>query len=156
MKRHWHLLLCLALALSAGAQTRTRQNLADILGFANGQPGAFPAGWGGGPVDTIFIDDKVVHSGRYAARIERGASSSAAFSTLTTGIPLDFAGKTIEWRGFFKTEQVSDFAALWLREDGDTPNLAFATLQAQRLNGTRDWMVYSITLPALPEAKQLV
>jgi hypothetical protein len=53
MKR-WSLVL-LAVASSAGAQTLTRQNLAGILGFENGQPGAFPAGWTGSPgVQVIF------------------------------------------------------------------------------------------------------
>jgi hypothetical protein len=127
MRLRWHLVLCLALAVPGGAQTRTRQDLAEILGFENGHPGAFPAGWGGGPTDTIFTDDQVVHSGKYAARIERSSSSSATFSTVTTGIPRDFAGKTLVWRGFVKTENVSDSVALWLREDGDTPNLAVAT-----------------------------
>src|SRR5260221_10672440 len=63
MHRCWHLFLCLALTLPCGAQTRTRQNLASILGFENGTPGAFPAGWSGGPADTIVIHDKVVHGG---------------------------------------------------------------------------------------------
>src|SRR6185436_12575279 len=66
MRRYWNLVLCAALALPCGAQPRTRQNLASILGFENGQAGVFPAGWGGSPVDTIFVDDQVFHSGRYA------------------------------------------------------------------------------------------
>ena len=155
MHLRWHLILCLALALPAGAQTRTRQNLAEILGFENGQPGAFPAGWGGSPANTIFTDDQVVHSGKYSARIERDPSSSGSFSTLTASIPLDFAGKTIEWRGFVKTENVSNAVAIWLREDGDTPSLAFATSQGLQVNGTTDWTEYSVTLPVVNEAKQL-
>jgi C-terminal processing protease CtpA/Prc len=156
MRLRWHLVLCLALAVPGGAQTRTRQDLAEILGFENGHPGAFPAGWGGGPTDTIFTDDQVVHSGNYAARIERSSSSSAAFSTLTTSISRDFAGKTLVWRGFVKTENVSDTVALWLREDGDTPNLAFASSQGLRVSGTTDWTEYSITLPVANDAKQLI
>src|SRR5262249_36942197 len=54
-------LLFLALALNSYSQTITRQNLETILGFENGRPGAYPAGWVGGPTDTIFIDDQVVH-----------------------------------------------------------------------------------------------
>ena len=142
--------------MPAGAQTLTRQNLAQILGFENGQPGTFPARWGGNTGDTIFTDDKVFHSGKYAARIDRTASSLGTFSTLTASIPLDFAGKTIEWRGFVKTENASDAAAIWFREDGDKPSLAFATTQGLRVNGTTDWKEYSITLSVVPEAKQLV
>lgn len=149
-------LLFLALALIGYSQTITRQNLETILGFENSRPGAFPAGWGGNPANTIFTDDQVVHSGKYSARIERDASSTAAFSTLTTAIPLDFAGKTVEWRGFIKTENVSDFVALWLREDATGGSVAFSTLQGLGLKGTMDWKEYSITVPVMPEGKQLV
>lgn len=50
---------------------------------------------------------------------------------------------------------MNGFVALWLREDGNTPNLAFATLQGLNLNGTRDWTEYSVSVSVLPEGKQL-
>ena len=108
--------LCLALAPLCGAQTLTRQNIASILGFENNtRAGVFPAGWGGNGGVT---DSQVVHSGKYAARIDRNASSAGTFTTLTAAIPLDFAGKTIEWRGYIKWQNVNGSVALWLREDG--------------------------------------
>jgi hypothetical protein len=77
MNRLCYLLFSLALALPGGAQPLTRQNLANILGFENNtQAGACPAGWSCSPAGTIFVDDQVVHSGKYSARIERTASSS--------------------------------------------------------------------------------
>ena len=153
MKSPWNFVLCVSLAMPAGAQTITRQNLAQILGFENGVAGAFPAGWSGSA--GIFIDNQVAHSGRNSARIDRTSSSPSTFSTLTVAIPLDFAGKTIEWRGFVKTENVSDAVAIWLREDGDAPSLGFATSQGLGVKGTTDWKEYSITLPVINEAKQL-
>ena len=74
-----------ALLASPGfAQTLTRQNLSNILGFENSQPGAFPAGWGGsGP---IVADDKVFHSGKLSARIERTATTAGDFTTITAAI----------------------------------------------------------------------
>jgi hypothetical protein len=157
MQRCWWLLVWLAIASAADAQGLNRQNLANILGFENNsRAGVFPAGWGGGPADGgIFADNQVVHSGTYSARIERNTSSSGTFTTLTASIPLDFAGRTIEWRGFLKWEDVNGFVALWLREDGDTPSLAFATLQGLNLNGTRDWTQFSISLASLPAGRQL-
>jgi C-terminal processing protease CtpA/Prc len=153
----WCLLLCLIVASAANAQPLTRQNLANILGFENNsRPDVLPAGWSATPANTIFTDNQIVHSGNYSARIERDASSSATFSTITVSIPLDFAGRTIEWRGFLKWEDVNGFVALWLREDGDTPNLAFATLQQLNLNGSRDWTPYSISVTAMPAGRQLV
>jgi len=149
-------LLSLTIASTANAQALTRQNLANILGFENNsRAGAFPTAWSCNSPCAIFTDDQVVHSGKYSARIERAASSAGTFSTLTAGIPLDFAGKTIEWRGFIKWENVNGYVALWLREDGDSPDLAFATLQGLNLNGTEDWTRYSISVPAVPEGKQL-
>src|SRR5215813_10628186 len=88
--------LWLALSPLCSAQTLTRQNLASILGFENNtRAGVFPVGWTG---TGGLTDDQVMHSGKYSARIDRNTSSAGTFSTLTGTIPLDFAGKTIEWR----------------------------------------------------------
>ena len=68
---------------------------------------------------------------------------------------MDFAGTTIEWRGFLRSENVSEFMGLWMRQDGDAPNLAFATMQPRQIKGTNDWTEYSITFPLHRDAKQL-
>src|ERR1700738_5298659 len=53
-------------------------------------PRALARGWGGGPAGTVFVDDKIVHGGKWSARIERNAASPNQFSTLTKAIPVDF------------------------------------------------------------------
>ena len=45
--------------------------------------------------------------------------------------------------------------ALWMRQDGDAPNLAFATMQSRQIKGTNDWTEYLITMPFHRDAKQL-
>ena len=62
--------------------------------------GNMPGGWGGGPSGTIFIDDKIVHGGRWALRIERNAKSLNDFSTVTKSIEMDFSGASLELRAF--------------------------------------------------------
>ncbi|MFZ0803318.1 MAG: S41 family peptidase [Terriglobales bacterium] len=114
-----------------------------------------PGGWGGGPAGTIFADDKVVHGGRWSARIERRVNSPSQFSTITKSIPIDFSGATIELRGFLRTEDVDNFAGLWMREDGESPSLAFENMQNRQLKGTTPWTEYEIKLPVHPEAKRL-
>lgn len=151
-----HLIACLLFAVLLGAQTRTRQNLAEILGFENGESGFSPFGWIADQSNTAFIDDKVVHGGKYSARIERNSASLGTGSTLITQIPLDFAGKTLEWRGFLRTENANGVVAIFLREDGELPNIAFATSQGLGVSGTTGWKEYSITLPVEFEAKKLV
>lgn len=155
MKRRL-LVLFVCVASSTGAQTLTRQNLAAILGFENGTPGRFPAGWSGDTA-AAFIDDQVFHGGKYSCRIERKATSSGTFSTISASIPLDFVGQTITWRGWIKTQDVADYVALWLREDaGSTPSVAFATMQGMNIGGTRDWSQYSISVPVVSGATAVI
>ena len=125
------------------------------LGFEMPPDGNMPGGWGGGPPGTIFLDDKVVHGGRWAVRIARNAESPNNFSTVTKSVEMDFSGATVELRGFLRTEEVSDFAGLWMREDGESSGLAFDNMQSRRLNGTTAWTAYSISLPVHSEARKL-
>lgn len=155
MKRRWSLLLSLAFVSTGIGQTLPRQNLATILGFENSRAGAFPTGWSVWPSDAIFVDDQVVHSGKYSTRIERNEYSSEDFSTLGVCIPLDFEGKKVEWRGFFKTEKVNGFVALYLREDGTSTALAFDSLQRLNVHGTWDWRKDSVFISVVPGGKQL-
>src|SRR5262249_54019813 len=104
---------------------------------------------------TVFAESKVVHGGHWAARLERKPDSPGAFSTLHRAIAMDFAGKTIEFRGFLRTEDVSGFTGLWMREDGEATTLAFDNMQSRGIKGTSGWTEYSITLPVHAEASQL-
>lgn len=140
---------------ASSAQSTDRSALIEKLGFEARPNGDMPGGWGGGPPGTLFADGKIVHGGRLSARIQRQADSPDNFSTLTTDIQMDFAGSTIELRGFLRTEGVSGFVGLWMREDGETPGLAFDNMESRQLKGTTEWKEYSITLPLKPEAKQL-
>jgi len=81
-----------------------------------GTPGAFPGGgwWVSANRDAV-IDDAVVHGGKYSARIERGPSSSGTYSDIQAQIPVDFAGASIELRGFVKTESVTNTVLLEFR-----------------------------------------
>ncbi len=144
------------LPLICKAQGVSRSQLAPILNFEADQTGGMPRGWGGGPTNTISVDGKVVHSGKWAARLQRDGTSTNNFSSITIGIPVDFTGNRIEFRGFLKSEDVSEFFGLWIREDGNGSAVAFDNMQARQVKGTHDWTEYSISLPIRAEAKQLV
>jgi hypothetical protein len=68
---------------------------------------------------------------------------------------MDFSGTTGELHGFLRTEDVSEFAGLWRREDGDAGPVAFDNMQQRQLNGTTGWHECSITLPMKKEGRQL-
>ena len=50
---------------------------------------------------------------------------------------------------------MSDFAGLWLRDDGTTPNLALENMHDQELKGTTGWKEYFVKLHLVPEATRL-
>lgn len=151
-------LACVVTALGAHAAevSPEQAKLTVALNFETGTTaGAAPTGWGGGPAGTIFQDDQVVHSGKGALRIERTAESPQQFSTATKMLPMDFAGERVEVRGYLRTENVSGFVGLWMRQDGEKPNLAFENMQRRQIRGTTDWTEYVITLPVHPHARKL-
>lgn len=157
-------LLCFAMVLafasSCFAQTPAtpidQASLTKILGFENEQSGDKPGGWFANPAGTVFNDDKVIHSGKWAVRIERNAQSGGQFSVISRQIPWEFSGKSIELRGFLRTEDVTGYAGLWMRQDNGPEMLALENMQRQQLKGTNDWAEYKIALPIHPETRSLV
>ena len=78
MTRFLLALLCATLALGSKAQElkrekpRERSDFQAALGFELLPAGNMPGGgWRGGRPGTVVVDDKVVHGGRLAVRIER-------------------------------------------------------------------------------------
>jgi C-terminal processing protease CtpA/Prc len=132
-----------------------RRTVQKILGFEGGDGLALPVGWYWGPDGTVGVDESVVHSGKRSARIERVAASQAMFSTLTATLPRDFAGGVVELRGFLRLKDVSDFAGLWMREDGDGQTLQFVNMQEEQVHGTADWKEYTVKLPVDARATTL-
>jgi hypothetical protein len=146
---------CFFIGQSSAAQSVDRSDLAKLLSFDLPMADKLPGGWGGAPVGTIFLDEKMVHTGRRSVRIERRSDSPENSSTITASIPIDFGGNSIEFRGFLRTEEVSGFAGLWMREDGDSGPVAFDNMQSRQLKGTNDWAEYSINLPLKSEGKEI-
>src|SRR5215471_11925330 len=154
----WCLVVFVVIVLTSDAQspnTTAGPELASILNFEVEQTGTMPRGWSRGPQATIFIDEAIVHTGRRSARLERNASSPDMFSTITKAVPVDFRGTSVEWLGYLRTKDVSEFTGLWLREDGMAGPVAFDNMQQRQIKGTQDWTEYSITLPLRSEARQV-
>lgn len=154
MSRLLVLLAFVALALPVQAQNQPA--LADTLGFEAPPNGVCPGGWSCSVPETIAVDGEVVHGGKWSLRIARQADSAQQFSTVTKSIPMDFDGRTLELRGYIRSENVQDFAAFWIREDGPAGPVGFASMQGrQPVKGTTPWTEYSISLPMNPEARSL-
>ncbi|MCU1236599.1 MAG: peptidase, partial [Candidatus Solibacter sp.] len=130
-------------------------SLGRVLNFEAAPTGNAPTGWGGGNA-TVSIDDQIVHGGQRAVRIERRAGAAGAFGGITKMIPIDFAGTSIELRGFLRSEDVSEYVGMWMRVDGaDHGSLGFATTQGLQIKGTTEWKSYSIRVPVHKEGREL-
>lgn len=121
------------------------------MAFEAAPAGDAPAGWGGGPAETITVDGTVVHAGARAARIDRAADRGDTFTALTRAIPVDFAGTELVLTGWVKTRDVVETAGLWMRVDGPSGPIAFDNMQDRAITGTTDWTACRIVL-TLPEA----
>ena len=145
----------IVIILTASAAPALENDLEEVLRFEGRQDGESPRDWGGGPMETIHLDTTIVHGGRFAVRLERDARSSSSFTTITKSLPLEITGQWIELRGFIRTEGVTEYVGLWMRQDGPDGAVQFDNMQGQGLKGTTEWAEYSIRLPLDESADDL-
>ena len=143
------LVFALALLTQGCGNASAQEDYSGIFSFES----ATLAGWDGGPPETQFADSVAVHGGRYAGRIDRDPNSSGEFSTFTMSLPVAFSGETLELRGWLRTEDVTGFAGLWLREDGRSGSVQFDNMQSRNLKGSTEWTEYRIPLPLDEQAR---
>ena len=141
---------------SASHEAADQASLPRVFDFENENGSALPPGWGGGPAGTVQADNQVAHSGKWSVRLARGADSPGSSSALYKSVPVDFAGKQVELRGYLRIDKVEQFVEIWLREDGDEGRMiSIDNMQGQNVRGTRDWAEYSVKLPLDPKATAL-
>jgi len=150
--RSAHLVLAVILILPALA-------LADepspgVYDFEEGL-GPGPRQWNGGPAATVAVDSAVAHGGRLSARIRRDDTSENSFTPISFGLPADREGRSIELRGWLRSDDVAGWFGMWFRLDGTGGVVAIDNMQKRRLSGTTPWTEYRITLPLRPEARTM-
>jgi C-terminal processing protease CtpA/Prc len=140
--------LCIAVFLSglAGAAACAEEPAPRIppaqLGFELTARG-IPFGWVARPPETIATDFTVKHGGNASLRLERKEQSPGQFSTVIHALPIDFAGKKLELRGWLRKEGAG-VPSLWMRQDAHDTPVAFADMSAAP-DVSGDWAQYSIS-----------
>jgi len=124
-----------------------------------------PTGWtkrGSQPTEyEVGVDSKIYHSGHASAYIKSIAKEFHGFGTLMqTAGPGEYLGKRVRMSAFVKADQVSEWAALWLRVDGpragiDNNMLAIDNMQNRPLKGTFDWKKVEIVLDVSENATDI-
>ena len=97
--------------------------------------------------------------GKNAATIKsKGEVSNNEFGTLMQMCsPKKYLGKQIKMTGYVRSENVEDWAGLWLRVDGAGTDeiLSFDNMQNRGITGTTEWKKYEIILPVPANASRL-
>jgi hypothetical protein len=143
--------------LSAQNQAATSTE-AFNLGFEKGTVGQLPQGWikgwQTGTYETGIITNEK-HGGNNALFIEQtGAVDVKSTVGITHTLQAKYIGKQIELKAYLKFQDVANLSGLMLRvTDAYGQQLQYKTLQVQKLNGTRDWQLYSVKTFLPPDAQ---
>ena len=116
-----------------------------------------PKGWTSGGTDlteyAMGIDKGAGQDGKNAATIKSIKTKTKDFGTMFQNcLPEKFLGKRVRLSAFIKTKDVSDWAGLWFRIDGETTKdcLGFDNMKDGKkdrsIKGTTDWTKYEIVL----------
>lgn len=123
------------------------------LGFDGAVHNGFPYGWfdSAGFVSGVATDYTVKVIPRndrtgHCLVLQKQNADRAEFGSIMQRFPAGFlAGRTVKLEGDLHTENVENWAGLWLRADGlAAADLFFDNMSGQQLSGTTDWKKYSL------------
>ena len=115
-----------------------------------------PKGWvkTGAKENNYIIGtiEGISHSGSQSGYIQSKTNANGAFGTLMQGVEAkEYIGSRFKLTGWIKTEEVTGWAGMWLRVDGDKrihkKPLEFDNMHDRPIAGTTDWAKYEIELP---------
>ena len=121
------------------------------------QSGATPRGWilaGDHPQNYVTgIDKDVVYKGHRTVCMKPKPSATEGFGTLMQRFDAaQFSGKRVRLSAWVKSENVNDWAGLWMRVDSGTKSVAFDNMQNRAIKGTTDWQNYAVVLDVPKDA----
>lgn len=121
-----------------------------------------PAGWftaGNKPQSyEMGIDKGAGQNGKNAATIKSKDAQIDGFGTLMQEFkPGKYLGKRVRMSGYVKSENVANWAGLWLRVDqsGSSQPLAFDNMEKRSIKGTTKWNKYEIVLDVPNNASRI-
>lgn len=126
---------------------------------------AAPASWymaGSKPADyDTGVDNQTVYNNRPSAYLKSKKPPIDGFGTLMQDFKADqYLGKRVRFSAFVKSEEVQNWAGLWMRIDkgsgsANYKTLAFDNMQDRPIKGTTGWQNYEVVLDVAPDATGL-
>jgi hypothetical protein len=140
--------LCIVILLVSGyvqAQTQSAKS------------STVPAGWslaGSNPRNyETGLDQQQSYHSLPSAYLKAKPSATEGFGTLMQQFNAGkYAGKRVRLRASVMTEEVGDWAGLWMRVDQGATTVSFDNMEERPIKGTTTWQNYEVTLDVPQDA----
>ena len=131
--------------------------IALLIGCALVLQGAVPQGWhlaGSKPESyEAGTDSQAAYNDHPSAYLKSTKAVSDGFGTLMQEFTADkYAGKRLRLSAFVKSEDVKDWAGLWMRVDKEAKSVAFDNMENRSIKGTTGWQHYEVVLDVPQDA----
>ena len=128
-----------------------------LLAQAPDQTGRAPSGWllaGSKPANyRIGVDKAMIHEGLPSAYLLSAVPTTDGFGTLMQSIDAaNYAGKRVRLRTSIKSQDVGEWAGMWMRVDKGPTAVAFDNMQNRAIKGTQAWSTYDVVLDVPEDA----
>jgi hypothetical protein len=128
-----------------------------LLAQASDQTHGAPSGWflaGSKPASyRTGIDKTIIHEGQPSAYLLSAVPTTGGFGTLMQSIDAaNYAGKRVRLRASVKSQDVGEWAGIWMRVDKERTAVAFDNMQNRAVKGTQPWSTYDVVLDVPEDA----
>jgi beta-lactamase regulating signal transducer with metallopeptidase domain len=116
-----------------------------------------PSGWfmaGSKPASyQTGVDRAMIQNGHPSAFLKSATPVSDGFGTLMQTVSAtDYTGKRVRLRAWVSSQDVGDWAGVWMRVDKDNTMVAFDNMQNRAIKGTQSWKAYDVVLDVPADA----
>lgn len=115
-----------------------------------------PTGWflaGNNPKNYRTGIDRVDLRGGLASAYLASLANGKGFGTLMQSISAaNYSGKRVRLRGWVKSQDVGDWAGLWMRVDKGSETVSFDNMQDRGIKLSQPWSTYDVVLDVPTDA----
>lgn len=133
------------------ALASTTFGLSPVSAQSGPQASHAPKGWfmaGSKPSNyDTGVDSTAVNNGQPSAFLRSTVSNTEGFGTLMQEISAEeYVGKRVRLRAWIKSQDVVEWAGVWMRVDKGQTMVAFDNMQDRPIKGTQAWKMYDVVL----------
>jgi beta-lactamase regulating signal transducer with metallopeptidase domain len=129
-------------------------------GQTSSETDSVPVGWGlAGSKPQNYrtgIDPQMLRDGLPSAYLVSKLQATGGFGTLSQVIQAtEYTGKRVRLRAWVRSDNVTDWAGLWLRVDRGQTVISLDNMQQRAIRGSQPWMTYDVVLDVPEDATQI-